>query len=448
MSPGHVLGAVAPLNSERRPRSSAGPPPETSSAPGSRPATPAGRMQQQLARQHQRRRERLQGTTVVFTGIEIRDGGESAQVLPQPPLLSATGGYPSAMAASSRSLSRTDSEAAGVQVLPWRTPTSSPRSTQDSAGRSNEDAAVSNKRTLSSNGGSEITPVTPSQQAPLSAASRPGTAEDGPQREPFVINLTDTRQFVNQPGPCNEPLQCRTLRQRVGTLRAADQYILQLDNGGHFLLAARKRKKSKCSNYLISLEQADLARHSAAFCGKVRSNFLGTEFTCYDSGISPAKASGAIRGATGIRSELAAVVYNYNVLGTQGPRKMTVLVPSPDVGRDGAPPAFQPEDGNAHALIDSFKQHARLKDMVLLRNKPPKWNEQLGAYCLNFGGRVTAASVKNFQLMEEGDPSERVVLQYGKTGKDMFSMDYAYPLTALQAFSICMSSFDRKMGCE
>lgn len=42
--------------------------------------------------------------------------------------------------------------------------------------------------------------------------------------------------------------------------------------------------------------QADLARHSTAFCGKVRSNFLGTEFTCYDSGVSPAKASGAIRG--------------------------------------------------------------------------------------------------------------------------------------------------------
>jgi tubby and related proteins len=52
--------------------------------------------------------------------------------------------------------------------------------------------------------------------------------------------------------------------------------------------------------------------------------------------------------------------------------------------------------------------------MVLLRNKPPKWNEQLGAYCLNFSGRVTAASVKNFQLVEEGDASERVVLQYGK----------------------------------
>lgn len=40
-----------------------------------------------------------------------------------------------------------------------------------------------------------------------------------------------------------------------------------------------------------------------------------------------------------------------------------------------------------------------LKDSVVLRNKPPKWNERLGAYCLNFGGRVTQASVKNFQLV-------------------------------------------------
>jgi hypothetical protein len=39
--------------------------------------------------------------------------------------------------------------------------------------------------------------------------------------------------------------------------------------------------------------------------------------------------------------------------------------------------------------------------MLLLRNKPPKWNEQMQAYCLNFNGRVTHASVKNFQLVHE-----------------------------------------------
>lgn len=51
--------------------------------------------------------------------------------------------------------------------------------------------------------------------------------------------------------------------------------------------------------------------------------------------------------------------------------------------------------------------------MIVLHNKAPKWNEQLHAYCLNFGGRVTEASVKNFQLVGEGD-ADRVVLQFGK----------------------------------
>ena len=40
---------------------------------------------------------------------------------------------------------------------------------------------------------------------------------------------------------------------------------------------------------------------------------------------------------------------------------------------------------------------------------------QLGAYCLNFNGRVTHASVKNFQLVTESDP-EYVILQFGKVG--------------------------------
>ena len=61
----------------------------------------------------------------------------------------------------------------------------------------------------------------------------------------------------------------------------------------------------------------------------------------------------------------------------------------------------------------SFKQQTRLRDMIVLRNKAPKWNEQLHAYCLNFAGRVTEASVKNFQLVEEGN-AVRVVLQFGK----------------------------------
>lgn len=38
----------------------------------------------------------------------------------------------------------------------------------------------------------------------------------------------------------------------------------------HFLLAGRKRKRSKTSNYLISLDPTDLSRDGDNFVGKVR----------------------------------------------------------------------------------------------------------------------------------------------------------------------------------
>lgn len=98
---------------------------------------------------------------------------------------------------------------------------------------------------------------------------------------------------------------------------------------------------------------------------------------------------------------------------------------------------------------------ARQKDGVLiLRNKSPRWHEQLQCWCLNFHGRVTVASVKNFQLVASpengpaGPEHEKIILQFGKVGKDLFTMDYRYPISAFQAFSICLSSFDTKIACE
>ena len=83
-----------------------------------------------------------------------------------------------------------------------------------------------------------------------------------------------------------------------------------------------------------------------------------------------------------------------------------------------------------------------------------RWHEQLQCWCLNFRGRVTVASVKNFQLMaafeqvQSGSDHDKVLLQFGKIGKDTFTMDYRYPLSAFQAFAICLSSFDTKLACE
>ena len=83
------------------------------------------------------------------------------------------------------------------------------------------------------------------------------------------------------------------------------------------------------------------------------------------------------------------------------------------------------------------------------RVHPTHWltSTQVGAYVLNFNGRVTMASVKNFQLVEP-DEQDAVLLQFGRVGKDEFTMDFRYPLTPFQAFAITLSSFDSKIACD
>ena len=39
-------------------------------------------------------------------------------------------------------------------------------------------------------------------------------------------------------------------------------------------------------------------------------------------------------------------------------------------------------------------------------------------------------------------------MQFGRVAEDVFTMDYNYPMCALQAFAVALSSFDGKLACE
>ena len=54
-----------------------------------------------------------------------------------------------------------------------------------------------------------------------------------------------------QPGPGTGPMQCILTRQRHGT-KLFPEYTLHLEVCKRFLLAARKRKKSASTHYLLS----------------------------------------------------------------------------------------------------------------------------------------------------------------------------------------------------
>jgi hypothetical protein len=274
--------------------------------------------------------------------------------------------------------------------------------------------------------------------------------QQSPQRSlsgPAVIDTTDLRAFLMRPGPQGAMVQCYIQRRKTGLGRLFPTYEIYLKDGDQFLLAARKRKKNKSSNYLISLDKDDLARQSGNFFGKLRSNFIGTEFVLYDKGTNPEKLDEAQKESSLIqaRQELGTVLYKQNVLGSRGPRKMKVMVPRIDA--EGQRRVLKPTS-NQESMLERYKVLKDDPDVMCLKNKPPKWNDQVGAYVLNFNGRVTRASVKNFQLSDPKEDPDVVVMQFGRVGKDAFTMDFQYPLCALQAFGIALSSFDYKIACE
>ncbi|XP_030754525.1 protein king tubby [Sitophilus oryzae] len=252
----------------------------------------------------------------------------------------------------------------------------------------------------------------------------------------------DIASFVLEPAQPKVLFRCRIARDRRGVDRGLfPTYFLQLERPRGrkaLLLAARKRKKSATSHYVISADPTDLSRRGTGIVGKLRSNALGTRFQAWAG-----KSNGNTKPESGdesdshIKEELAAVLYDANVLGFKGPRRMTVLVPALGDGRRAGPD---------EPLVEAWRS-GRTDRLVLLRNKTPVWNDDTQSYVLNFHGRVTQASVKNFQIVHDSDP-EYVVMQFGRIADDAFTMDYRYPLCALQAFAIALSSFDGKLACE
>lgn len=258
----------------------------------------------------------------------------------------------------------------------------------------------------------------------------------------LIQNIPDA---VLKPPPDGATIKCRITRDKQGIDKSFfPTYYLHLEWNGEtklFLLAARKRKRSRSSNYVISFDPTDLSRGGDTFIAKLRSNFVGTSFITYGSGSRPHSSNN--RRSNKQREEFVAVQYEANVLGFKGPRRMNVIIPAmtPERERIKVIPT-----NNSEALLERFRVKD-LKNLLNLYNKQPVWSEDTQAYVLNFHGRVTQASVKNFQLVHSAD-EDYVIMQFGRISDDVFTMDYSFPMCALQAFAIALSSFDSKLACE
>ncbi|CAG8786003.1 26934_t:CDS:2, partial [Racocetra persica] len=182
--------------------------------------------------------------------------------------------------------------------------------------------------------------------------------------------------FVMNPVPQGQKVLCKITRSKEGFGKLYPQYELYIEEPIEndeprrtFLLAAKKKKNSKNSHYVITTARLDSVS-SKKIVGKVRSNFLGTAFVMYSNGRSPFKREPELADMQ-IREELGAVVYDPNILGFKGPRKMTVLLLG--MTRNGERPEFRPTT-ESQTLIGKFRSGDH-RDILILHNKSPQWNE-------------------------------------------------------------------------
>ncbi|KAJ7957763.1 Tubby-like F-box protein [Quillaja saponaria] len=285
---------------------------------------------------------------------------------------------------------------------------------------------------------------------------------------------------VKQPGPRDTPIQCFIKRDM-----ATSTYRLYLGlspalsgDMSKLLSAAKKIRRATRTEFVISLVADDFSRSSNTYIGKLRSNFLGTKFMVFDrqfphdsSAQSNCKSQQRIHSkqvpatAAAANYNVGTIYYELNVLRTRGPRRMRCSmhsIPISAIQEGGTAPTpvefancfdehlstMSDSKGKKLAVYFSptsspkpLESPHSIRDPLILKNKSPRWHEQLQCWCLNFKGRVTVASVKNFQLVAAVEPhqdvsvaeQDKVMLQFGKIGKDIFTMDYRYP-------PLCLSS--------
>ena len=149
------------------------------------------------------------------------------------------------------------------------------------------------------------------------------------------------------------------------------------------------------------------------YVGVITNNFWGHEFSVFDDGVDEKVFKQLPTGFAKQREKKMFVKFETNILG-ECPRALTV--------------DFWNEEEKANMRI---------------KNLPPKWNEGKECYTLNFYGRVSRASAKNFQMVAPGD-EDTIYLLFGKFSTECFHLDYRSPLSMFQAFAIGLTALARK----
>lgn len=264
------------------------------------------------------------------------------------------------------------------------------------------------------------------------------TLRENPQQYPTLLYAFFTRPL----NPGAGRILCYIRREIDGMSHFNyNKFTLYHEHGDVPLAVAFRHSGPVSTTFeikILTTAREDNAR-AALTVAKMEVNFMGTQFLLHN----------AVAGHQGKARDLAVVLYEANRgSSTKGPRKMKVGIPDVEEGKTEFK-TFVHGAGGGSSMLTAL-QAINVRDLVPLLNKPPKYNPAKKTFSLDFGGRVTRASVKNFQLVDAlHDPDHRnVILQHGRVGQDKFTMDVQHPMSLLQGFAVCLSSLHQKKAVD
>ena len=156
------------------------------------------------------------------------------------------------------------------------------------------------------------------------------------KRKDPVVNILDllpsqsTKVFLTSPLSKGRILHCTIHRNKSGLNKLYPKYTMTLSSSEKFLLSSKKRGGNKTSNYIITMSPSDFDPKTGDFLGKLRANFLRTEFMIYDSGLNPKNSKATLNN---VRAEYGIIFYvsfikEFNFIKKNCYKKMNVLIPS------------------------------------------------------------------------------------------------------------------------
>nr|XP_043617845.1 tubby-like protein 8 [Erigeron canadensis] len=255
----------------------------------------------------------------------------------------------------------------------------------------------------------------------------------------------------------NRSLLCRPLPVDIGRctciivkekakdgLTGGSVYTLYTNEGqgrqNRKLAVAYHRRHSGRSEFIVAQNtKGILCCADDSYVGSVTCNLMGSKYHIWDQGrrLNPMTKQSKLLALVTFVPTIATWTGSYRSMKVWLPKHQSMQLKNTAQAQhiNGLPNDWEERMDRVHQLF----------------SKVPHYNNTSKQYELDFRkrgktGLKIQSSAKNFQLTMEKN-GKQTILQLGRVGKTKYVMDYRYPLTGYQAFSICLASIDSKLCC-